>query len=576
MRSFPLPSDDPGSATHHKSRRRRGGWLIGSTGLLIALLAAVLTVPSSQAAATTPTVAALDAAAAVAAPAVAPAPTSFVHPGVGVSLPQLAYVRTQVQAGAEPWKDAYAQMMASSYASLTRVPAPRADVECGPTSNPNLGCTDERQDAIAAYTDALAWYISGNAAYAQESIKIMDAWSSTITEHTNSNAPLQTGWAGSMWPQAAEIIRYTYSSWPNQARFGTMLKNVYLPEVINGSNSNGNWELVMMQAAVGISIYLNDTADYTKAINKYLVRVPAYIYLSSDGALPETVPSQNLTTSAQIISYWQGQSTFVDGLTQETCRDFTHTGYGIASISSVAETALIQGQDLYPEVGPRLQQALGFQSKYELGTAVPSWLCGGSVNKGLGPVTEVGFNALHNREGIAMTNTQTLTESERPEGTNDLFVAWTTLTNADNPDVVPTAGSTPPPPPALPSGQITGYGGKCVDITSASTANGTAIDLYDCNGTGAQSWTVESDGSLQALGKCLDVTAAGTANGTKVDLYDCNGTGSQVWQAGSDGTLVNPQSGKCLDATGPSSANGTPLQIWTCTGAANQLWALPS
>ena len=569
MRSSPTSPIPPAR------RRRRTGWLVGLTGLLIALLAGVLTVPSSLAA-TTGSAAGLNAAAAT--PAVAPAPTSFVHPGVGVSLPQLAYVKTQVQAGAEPWKDAYAQMMASSYASLSRVPAPRSNVECGPVSNPNNGCTDERQDAIAAYTDALAWYITGNAAYAQESIKLMDAWSATITEHTNSNAPLQTGWAGSMWPQAAEIIRYTYSSWPNQARFGTMLKNVYLPEVINGSNSNGNWELVMMQAAVGISIYLNDTADYTKAVNKYLVRVPAYIYLSSDGALPKTVPSQNLTTSAQIISYWQGQSTFVDGITQETCRDFTHTGYGIASISSVAETALIQGQDLYPEVGPRLQQALGFQSKYELGAAVPSWLCGGSVNKGLGPVTEVGFNALHNREGIAMTNTQTLTEQMRPQGTNALFVAWETLTNADNPDVVPTGGSTtpPPPPPAQPTGQITGYGGKCVDVTSAGTANGTAIDLYDCNGTAAQTWTVESDGSLQALGKCLDVTSAGTANGAKVDLYDCNGTGSQVWTAGANGSLVNPQSGKCLDATGPSSANGTPLQIWTCGGSANQTWVLPS
>jgi chitinase len=74
----------------------------------------------------------------------------------------------------------------------------------------------------------------------------------------------------------------------------------------------------------------------------------------------------------------------------------------------------------------------------------------------------------------------------------------------------------------------------------------------------------------------MDLTAAGTANGTQVQLYDCNGTGAQKWQAGSGGTLVNPASGKCLDATGPSSANGTRLQIWTCTGAANQQWTLPS
>ena len=38
-----------------------------------------------------------------------------------------------------------------------------------------------------------------------------------------------------------------------------------------------------------------------------------------------------------------------------------------------------------------------------------------------------------------------------------------------------------------------------------------------------------SGNTLQALGKCLDVDAAGTANGTTVDLYDCNGTGAQAW-----------------------------------------------
>ncbi|MFD3582902.1 alginate lyase family protein [Streptomyces sp. NPDC058683] len=364
------------------------------------------------------------------------APATFVHPGVTVSRAQLDFARTEVLAGAQPWKAAYDQMMASKYADLNRTPAPRATVECGSYSNPNYGCTDEREDAIAAYTDALAWYITKDARYAQKAIQIMDAWSATITSHTNSNAPLQTGWAGSSWPKAAEIIRYTYTgTWANEARFATMLRNVYLPTVIKGSNSNGNWELTMLEAAVGISVFLEDKASYDTAMAKFRTRTAAYVYLASDGSVPKTVPSQNLDTTAKIVSYWQGQSTFVTGLTQETCRDFTHTGYGISSISHVAETSRIQGQDLYgTDVGERLRQALGFQSKYQLGTAVPSWLCGGSLTLGLGPVTEVGYNALHNRLGIAMTNTQTLTQNNRPAGSNNLFVAWETLTHGDNPN----------------------------------------------------------------------------------------------------------------------------------------------
>lgn len=130
-------------------------------------------------------------------------------------------------------------------------------------------------------------------------------------------------------------------------------------------------------------------------------------------------------------------------------------------------------------------------------------------------------------------------------------------------------------PPTGRTGPITGIAGKCVDVAAASSANGTAIQLYTCNGTNAQTWTVASDGTLRALGKCMDVAAAGTANGTVVQLYDCNGTGAQVWQAQSNGTLRNPASGRCLDATGPSSADGTRLQIWDCYASSNQVWHLP-
>ena len=126
------------------------------------------------------------------------------------------------------------------------------------------------------------------------------------------------------------------------------------------------------------------------------------------------------------------------------------------------------------------------------------------------------------------------------------------------------------------TGAITGLAGKCVDVAAANSANGTAVQLYDCNGTNAQQWTIGSDGTIRALGKCLDVTAAGTADGTKVQLYDCNGTGAQKWTYSSGHDLVNPAANKCLDVTDNSSANGARLQIWTCTGGSNQKWTIPT
>src|ERR1700733_1544623 len=41
---------------------------------------------------------------------------------------------------------------------------------------------------------------------------------------------------------------------------------------------------------------------------------------------------------------------------------------------------------------------------------------------------------------------------------------------------------------------ITGLGGKCIDVAGAGTANGTAVQLYDCNGSAAQQWTLSSGG----------------------------------------------------------------------------------
>jgi hypothetical protein len=125
------------------------------------------------------------------------------------------------------------------------------------------------------------------------------------------------------------------------------------------------------------------------------------------------------------------------------------------------------------------------------------------------------------------------------------------------------------------TGAVTGYEGLCLDVRSASSADYTPVQVYTCNGTSAQQWTVVAAGStLHALGKCLDIDAAGTADGTLVDLYDCNSTGAQVFIPESNGELYNPQSNKCLDDTG-YGGSGTQLQIWDCADTSNQQWKLP-
>ncbi len=122
--------------------------------------------------------------------------------------------------------------------------------------------------------------------------------------------------------------------------------------------------------------------------------------------------------------------------------------------------------------------------------------------------------------------------------------------------------------------------GKCADDFGNSAANSAKVDLYDCNGTAAQSWT-SANGALQINGKCMDVTGAAAVPGTLVELWDCNGGANQQWTPQANGTLrsglqsASHPAGLCLDDPGASTANGTQLIIWDCSGNTNQQWKLP-
>ncbi len=357
----------------------------------------------------------------------------FRHPGILVDREQLDFVKAKIAASAAPWKAAFDAASANHYGSLTYTAAPVPNVGCGSYSNPDIGCTAEKSDAAAAYTHALLYYFSGNAAHAQKAIEIMNAWSSVLTTHSLSNAPVQSGWVGAVFPRAAEIIRYTYNGWApaDVTRFGKMLHDAYLPFVINGARENGNWELSEIDAAIAIAVFLDDKATFDKAVAMWRKRVPAYVYLTTDGPLPVAPPAGNAVGQQQIIAFWYNQTTFTDGLAQETCRDLGHTQYGLAAIINVAETARIQGVDLYTAEAKRIAAGMEFHAKFLNGAAVPSTLCGGTLTAVTAdPMWEIGFNALATRLGMPLPQTQQVITRIRPSGV-DHHMEWETLTHAE-------------------------------------------------------------------------------------------------------------------------------------------------
>ncbi|HEY8044077.1 MAG TPA: ricin-type beta-trefoil lectin domain protein [Streptosporangiaceae bacterium] len=116
---------------------------------------------------------------------------------------------------------------------------------------------------------------------------------------------------------------------------------------------------------------------------------------------------------------------------------------------------------------------------------------------------------------------------------------------------------------------------ECADVNGGSAADGTKVQMWDCNtSAAAQSWTMESNGTVGINGKCLDVTNGGTANGALIEEWTCNGGANQQWLA-VNGELVNPVSGKCLDDPGFNTTQGTQLDLWTCDGGTNQQWSVP-
>lgn len=141
------------------------------------------------------------------------------------------------------------------------------------------------------------------------------------------------------------------------------------------------------------------------------------------------------------------------------------------------------------------------------------------------------------------------------------------------------------------TGPVVGLASKCMDILNSSPNDGAKLQLFDCNNSNAQKWTISYhdtglhgntkkyfslvNSAIAPNGRCLDVQTAGTASGTIVHSWPCNRGIAQLWTRGANDSLINPNSGKCLSTTGGTSENGNQLIISDCNGSASQRWAIP-
>lgn len=124
---------------------------------------------------------------------------------------------------------------------------------------------------------------------------------------------------------------------------------------------------------------------------------------------------------------------------------------------------------------------------------------------------------------------------------------------------------------------IKGLAGKCLDNYHNKMVDANQIQLYHCNNTNAQKWTVESNGTIKnANGYCLDVAGGTKATAQSyVHLHSCSGSAAQVWTVNtSNNTIANRYNHLCMDVKGGSSTDSTPVWLMPCNGSAEQKWVV--
>ena len=361
---------------------------------------------------------------------------TFVHPGGLHSKAELDFVKARIQAGNQPWKGEFNQLKRSNFAL-------RAPHGLSRINSNSEDATVSRDDAIAAYTQALLWYFSDDETYARHSLAILNSWTHLQRFTAGSEQDrLQAGWIGAVFAPAAEIMR-SYQGWtPTEiGNFQAMFRRAFYPQLNTASFWNGNVDLTQIDALMAIAVFNEDEAEFSLGLSRLKWRSPAYFYLTTDGPRPKSIAGDG----GHLQAFWFDPARWVDGLTQETCRDNGHhSQYGLGSALHAAEVSWHQGVDVYTENQARYTAAMELMATHFL-TGSMHGLCSNNIATADRYDTwEVGYNHYHNRAGVDLPNTRKLIEEQiRPGAARTAWnLNYETLTHANLPgDLSPCGGA---------------------------------------------------------------------------------------------------------------------------------------
>jgi len=355
----------------------------------------------------------------------APAMT-FVHPGTLSNRAELEFVKAKIAAGAEPWTSAFNDMksLATAY---TRTTAPL-------DGNENAQKIDGRK----AYANALTWYFTGDAKYADQAIAVLNLWGKSFAGYAvpdvdqGNQSQLNAGWIGALLGPAADIMR-GYAGWnPNDmATVQEMFKTKFYPALNQMSPWNGNVDLTQIDAMMSLAVFNEDEAEFEAGLDRLKRRDSAYFYLTTDRPGSKVYGGSN--TAAWNDANGKAPLKWIDGLTQETCRDNTHHAqYAMASAIHAAEVAWHQGVDVYTPDTKRYTAVMELMAAQLTTGSMQGTCVNDATTMDYFDTWEIGYNHFHNRMGIDLPNTESLIkQSIRSEGASDWNIFFETLTHAD-------------------------------------------------------------------------------------------------------------------------------------------------
>ncbi|WP_338673041.1 ricin-type beta-trefoil lectin domain protein [Streptomyces sp. SCSIO 30461] len=122
--------------------------------------------------------------------------------------------------------------------------------------------------------------------------------------------------------------------------------------------------------------------------------------------------------------------------------------------------------------------------------------------------------------------------------------------------------------------EVPGAKGMCLDIEGNAKVSGADVQIYTCNGGDDQRWSFYGGDENQLhisannSDQCLGVAGNKSANGTKVQLSDCDKSTEWKVDVQAASTLRSLSTGKCLDLSALDKA--TDVRVWDCKGTSAQ------